>query len=149
MGRRVALVAEVLQRLDQAASKKRLPVAVHGDPGGERVFWGKQPPGECESVGRGVLWQRWKERGHGWWDLLFWLEVLAAVMPVGGPRMAGGPFLHYQRGLAPGQAAALCQERSGGLLHLWGSLKEVGEERTLRLGLARGQKFLDVRREPC
>src|SRR6266699_1136694 len=59
-----ALRAEILGRLDDAASEKLLPEAIHGGARGERIVLANQPACEAEPVRHLALRQRRQRRGR-------------------------------------------------------------------------------------
>ena len=99
MSGRLALIAEVIERFDEAAAEEGLPVAVYRDPSGKRVVGRDQPAGVGQSIGRHVGGQRWQEGGSGWRHRLLRLGELPAVRACydEGKRAAETLFMDYHR----------------------------------------------------
>src|SRR5262245_59550107 len=94
---RLALVAEILRRADDAAAEERRPLTVHrhaSDQWGRRI---DQPTGKREPIVRLVLGQRREKRENFRLHSFLRLEELATVMDVSRARIGGGPLLHYER----------------------------------------------------
>ena len=106
MRRGFALVAEVLERGDEAAAKEGLPLTVHGHAGGQWILGREEPAGEGQAVGRGVLGQARQEGGHAWLNFFARVQVFATVVAHGRPRIGGGTLAHDERGLAARDALA-------------------------------------------
>ena len=125
VGRRLALVAEVLERAHEAAAEEGLPLAVDRDARGERVLRGEEPAGERQAVGRGVFGQGREERRHGRRNLLLRAEVFAAMMAEGRTGMGFGALAHHEGGLAARDLFPQVGERLGVDGQFGGGLEEA------------------------
>ena len=106
VGRGFALVAEILERGDEAAAEEGLPLAVHGHAGGQGVRGGEEPAREGQAVGGRILGQAGQEGGHAGLHFFARVQVLAAVIAHGRPRIGGGALAQDQRRLSAGDPFA-------------------------------------------
>ncbi len=93
---RLALVAEVLERLHDAGTEKSLPPAVDSHPCCERILARHEPPGECQPVCGLSLGQLRQKRWHRRRHLFLGLRVFPAMVPMRDPRIVGGPLRHHE-----------------------------------------------------
>ena len=95
VGRRFALGAEVLARLDEAAAEEARPEPIHRHAAGQRVVRVDQPAGQAQAVGRLPGRQRVQLRRHAGLDRLAEVLEVAAEHDVRRPRLR--QLLHHQR----------------------------------------------------
>ena len=120
-----ALVAEVFERDDEATAEEGLPLSVHGHAGGQRILRREEPAGEGQAVGRGVLGQTGQEGGDAGLHFFARVQIFAAVVTHGRPRVGGGALAHDERGLAAGDAFAQGGEGLGVHGDFGGGLEEA------------------------
>ena len=145
MRRGFALVAEVLERGDEAAAEEGLPLAVHGHAGGQRILGSEEPAGEGQAVCRGVLGQAGQEGGHAGLHFFAWVQVFAAVVTHGRPRVGSGTLAHDERGLAARDALTQGGEGLGVHGDFGGGLEEAHAQGVPILRCGAGEHGLDRR----
>ncbi len=129
MGREAPLTAEVLARGDKAVEEKSLPVAVHGNAGGEGVCLAHGPLGQPEPVVRSAFGQGREEVGDTRRDRFSAGRVKTALKDVA---LAGSFHLlhHHDLGNLFDEGAALLPE--GGEFRVFITISGIDGRKVVR-----------------
>src|SRR3954454_5777895 len=98
MRRRLALIAEIFGRADNARAEESGPLPIHRHAADERIRRTGQPASIAQPVVRNIRWQRWKDRKQFRLHRVLGLQELAPMMHKRWPPVGSRPLVHHERG---------------------------------------------------